>query len=529
MDFVRLAVVEMRRNSTRITVAIVASALAAMIIVLLRFIPQGYALGAAIPQRVYTNGDILVYPGLTGLYSENTPEGQRTTLTWQIWPGADWQSHVLDFFPVIPQKGYLVPPGNKGWKPMNLREIADKVRNIDNIEGISAYRGIPCMVRLEGVNVDAILVGRDLPNGPDDKTVYTLDPYVDTGPGKKGRSLTREDQGHLVALIPGKIQVLQDIKEDTALEVILPRVTALDQGIGLSWDQPQSVLLTCAGKYAIQVGEMIDENSGRGGSGPSQPSTIPIYWDRPEVVVPMETFAKILYIISQESSEGTHLKVQTNAASSQSGETPISESSPQWVQLSSQMEKVMAFLNNFPTYQIAIKVNRMSYLRETTKKVREALGSNYGVYAVPELTTVDADQRNQVVMSPDLHGIFTALITGLASVVVSGNIYILVAQQRRKIGLLRVVGATSKNIMVYVLSIVAYVSLLGTSIGFLAGKLLYILALIGSDLTIKEWLLQAVVDFVSIAGLSLLISLAIGSIIAYWASKIPCAEVLTRE
>ncbi len=87
----------------------------------------------------------------------------------------------------------------------------------------------------------------------------------------------------------------------------------------------------------------------------------------------------------------------------------------------------------------------MSQLRETARLVREALGSDYGVYAVPEALSYTAKARNHVVMPPDLHSVFSSLIIGFASVVVAGNIYIIVVQQKRKIGLLRVVGAISYN------------------------------------------------------------------------------------
>ncbi len=90
-------------------------------------------------------------------------------------------------------------------------------------------------------------------------------------------------------------------------------------------------------------------------------------------------------------------------------------------------------------------------------------------------------------------------------------------------------GATSKDILQYVLTLVAYVSLLGTCIGGVLGNLLYLLSFLGSDMEFKTWFSQALSDFGVIAGLSVAVSLGIGFAIAYWASRLPCSEVLSRE
>ena len=90
-------------------------------------------------------------------------------------------------------------------------------------------------------------------------------------------------------------------------------------------------------------------------------------------------------------------------------------------------------------------------------------------------------------MPPDLHKLFSVLLIVFSSIVVAGNIYIITVQQRRKIGLFRVVGATSKDIRQYVLTMCGYISIVGTCSGAIFDDLIYLVSLLGSDIPIKIW------------------------------------------
>ncbi len=484
MDFARLAMAEVRRNPTRTLVAVIASALAAMIVILLRVIPEGYNLGVALPERTFSGGDIIIFPAHTPLSSTDTP-----ILAWRNWQGSDWQSHLLYYFPETDSTGYLTEEKCAGWRAMVPNQIREEIRDIPNVKSISAYRSLPCIVTVENKRVPAILRGYDL------ESEYPLDPHVTSGD-----PLTSAESHQ--ALVPLQIKGFEKVKPDDKITISIPKAVITESVSpggkpflcgGISWDEAKEYSFTVTGGYQIQVGETPDYEAGANSPGP--PPMIPIFWVRPEVIIPLETFESIIENLNPGLSD----------------------------------KYLEPFALNFPSYQIALTVDKMSHLRETTRLVREALGSDHGVYAVPEALSYTAKARNHIVMPPDLHSIFSSLIIGFAAVVVAGNIYIIVVQQKRKIGLLRVVGATSKDITQYVLTLVAYVSAIGTVSGAVIGNLLYLMTLLGSDLSIGEWFTQALGDFAKITCISLGISLAIGLGIALWASRLSCSEVLSRE
>lgn len=483
VDFSRLAITEIKRNPTRTVVGVITCALAAMIVVLLRVVPEGYNVGVALPERTFSGGDILIFPAQAPLSSS-----ESHMLVWRNWHGSDWQSHLLYYFPDTGTNGYLAEEGCAGWRGMIPREVMDRIMGIPNVKKVSPYRSLPCVVTTDRGTTMAFLRGFDLEGHP-------IEPYL-TQNAERHPAFTQKDA--LEVIVPSLGRLFSDLGIGDVVRITVPKVLVYHSGspgglvpqLAVDWDGCQEFQFTVSQKYAIQVGEEVDVTAPRPDGGP--PPTIPVYWERPEVLVSMEVFERIIGKLSPEfAGSGTG-----------------------------------SFKLDFPTYQLAVTVDRSSKLRETTRLIREALGPDFGVYAVAEARGY---HTSHVVMPPDLHDVYSGLIIGFAAVVVAGNIYITVVQQKRKLGLFRVVGATSSNIIQYILTLVAYVSASGSLYGVLAGNALYLITLIGSDLTLREWFIQALGDFGKIMGLSVGLSLAIGFGIAWWASRLSCAEVLSRE
>ncbi len=467
MDFIRLATREVRRNSTRTGMAMTAMALAALILVLSRVLPDGYPTGALAPYRSFVGGDIVVFPAPSALDVTS-----KEPLKWAWWAGSDWQSHILYFFPQLEKSGYLIPEDAPPWRGFSPDDLVNALEGVPNVEGVEVYRTIPCLVGAPGYEFQAVLRGRKTHEG------YPLGGLLADG---------REIQVGGEALAPGTPGSPFSLGEGITVKCPALRVVpGKGQGydVDILWDRGVSKDLAVVGLYRVLVGE---EDVYVPGS--TERVTLPVYWERPEIVVDEETFDEIV----KECFLG--------------GEG----------------------LSDLPAYQVCVKVGRMSLAKGTVNDIRAVLGEGFAVYSVPDLVGIKASGSDLSLLSKDFRDVLITLTFALAACIVSGTIYILLNQQRRKIGLLRVVGATRKNVLLYALWMVGYVVMIGSLVGFGSGKLMSLLALLSSDARISEWAAQAAGDLLQTLALSTSLTIIFGTITGLWASRIPCAEVLKRE
>ncbi len=390
----------------------------------------------------------------------------NTPLSWRPWDGSDWQSDALYFLPSLETAGYLAEKTAPPWRPITAGSVKPLLKGTPGISEIRPYLTLPCRVQTLDGPVPAILRGRD----PDPKdSALSLASFVDVG-----RPLSDKDRGTEAALVPlaggnapGAFFVGLDIT-----------VTA----------GPATVTLSPVGGYRVAVGEAEDRTQPPDRDGHF--SVVKVYWERPEIIVTEETFRAIASKVSGSAIDS---------------------------------------LDGYPVYQLSLTATKISSLQSTVAAVRAALGPGYAVYSVPELVEMKNSSTVTPVTTRDLWPVFLALSFSLSSVIVTGSVYILLSQQRRKIGLLRVVGATRRDVVVYSLSVALYVTLVGDAAGFLGGKVLSLLALLAGDMTALDWLRMTVSDLLTVLGLSLGITGALGFAVGLWASRIPCAEVLRRE
>lgn len=483
MDLIRLGRNEIKRNWTRTGVALAATALAAWMLVVSHMIPRGYPWGVGQAERAFTGGDLVVLPLSSRVESRN-----GANLTVKPWEGRDWQSHALYYFHRLPQEGYI-SEGSLGWRAFDPREVMDLIKDVPGVARVEPYVSLPCLVG----SVQAILRARDALDA--ESFPLSMARFIVEGeyPGPAAGS-------GMEALFPnfGGLEynlVGSSVPVRVPRLVVNPAPSSKDParlvggafGLGLDWDNGASVVLEVSGKYRVNTNQVLEPDATALPEFPA-PGEEARFWDRPEVFVTKETFQEIL--------------AQTQAA---------------------------VDLNQLPTYELLISVDRMSEAKAIASGIQEKLGEGFQVYPVPELKKLQVSGSALRFQGLDAGGLLQVQGFMLSGVIVAGSSYIMLVQQKRKIGLLRVIGATGKDVVVYVLTIVGYVAAAGAAIGFLAAKVLSLWSLLASEITAAEWIKLTFIDFISVFGMSLGISLALGTAVGLWAARVPSAEVLKRE
>ncbi len=467
MDFVRLGRNEIRRNWTRTIVALAAAALAAWILVVPHMIPEGYPWGVAQAERAFVGADLVVWPLGSPVRTESSGP-----LAQNPWEGRDWQSHVLHFLPGLPSEGFLSEPGSS-WRGFPAEDVLQAIRRVPGVSSVAPYVAIPCLYGGEM----AILRVRDPIEG--ETYPLSMDRFVKDGrlPGT-GMEALFPDFGKFQSGSPGSLA-----------QITVPGIVVPETGsqIGLDWDKAVSVQLEISGHYRVDTNEVLSLHA----TGPKEDSGVmgrTVWWDRPEIVVTSETFAAI----------------QKDAMDAiQKGDLPV--------------------------YQLGISLERMSLANKVKSRVAEIMGPGFAVFVVPELQKGSTNVSAFRFEGADAGPFVEALSFVLAATTVAGSVFIMASQQRKKIGLLRVIGAKRRDIVLYILTIVSYVAVFGSLIGFACAKTLSIWSLFASELTLGEWLFHSFLDLLKTLCMSLGISLFLGFSVAFWASRIPSAEVLKRE
>lgn len=468
MDFVRLAVRDVRKNGSRTALAIAATALATAILVLSRIVPQGYMKYLVYAERSFADADILVLRAPQHVYSQDA-----SPLEWRPWAGEEWQSYAEYFMPGLKESGYVAPAGAPPWGPLDSALLSSLISTVEGVQEVSPYLSFPCKVDTGDSYADAILRGRAF-GGP-------AEPLAMDWMVKRGRALGPEDEGRPAALVPQVSTPVIPFSAGMRMEILLPRSSGAAGGAGgphgepaLRWDDPVAVDLDVVGLYKVELGAVPLEHLGE-----QEPTGI---WGRPEILVSRTTFLDLVREVAPEP----------------------------------------------PVYQMLVKVARHSETKAVVQRLRETLGPDYGVYAIAELVVSGGNMGGVSLIVPDMSRLVRWMIITMAAGIVAGSVYILLALQTPKIGLLRAIGATSRDIMVYALSAVAYTTLFGIGIGFALGKVITLTVITATGFSLLEWLKMAGYDaLLSLSGM--VIPLVFGLGVAIRASRIPCAEVLRRE
>lgn len=432
MVFVRLGLVNVRRNMGRSVLSVVGMALAAMILSSTLPVAEGYPARAFKVQRQFVGGDIIVYPGKYRPSRADISSGENTEWTYDRLP-SDILSDLSSFHPEYFLHGFL-RRSSTSTNYINADDIVKAGLNRKNyVAGMTLYQSVPSFIR----KIDE--------KGTEQAWFSPLrsrDPVFDKDMDwdeiiTAGRAFIRCDDGKPHCIVDSRrpsIRGYQQLAVGSTITVEVPAVRRDQSGnYYFDYTNRKSYDLKVVGRYTLPT-RLLTWQDELGYTLSEQ-----LYWTTPQVLVPQMTLSKIWF----EASGGL----------------PV------------------------PTTEIAIRVKNMAFLENNAADLASALpqhtvvsvpaqvqdawsrGQPEPVFRYPE-PLARPDEIRQTGAPMDLRGVVVMITYSIAALLVASNMLIALAQRRREIGILKALGARSKEIMMMVLSEVLFVSIFGATAGF---------------------------------------------------------------
>jgi len=467
-----LAVRELKANSTTVTAGLIAVAIAAFSLVGYRAVISGYSETFGPEIRALAGGEILIFSGIDVLVPGSGPQ-----MEWRPWEGRPWQSYLEYYLPDLPSSGCLAFPDTPKWSPLNVAEVVRKLQGVPGVISVIPYYALPCRVETPRGEFEAILRARD----PELETgIYSMAGYISRG------RLWNEDEYEAIVPVSSDT-ALAGVRAGDSFQVYLPGPGELPEGV--DWTTPTGFVLSSTGEYDMSrklqaVATPPDARRLPSGGEITAPEAAPAFkWGRPEIMVVQEVFQSMCR---------------------QAGwSEPL-------------------------CYQVAVRVDKMSRLKAIAEAATGALGRGYAVLTLPELGEMRVARSPLPVALSDTKFAMLLLTYLLSGTIVCGTVYIMISQSRRKIGLLRVIGATSRQIAAYVYSLMVWVFMVGSLFGFVPAECLRFIDWLGSGVPISMFMRGVFTDAAVVFGAAVTISVIMGSFVVAFASRLSCAEVLAR-
>ena len=472
MTLLSLAFKNTRRNWSRSLVAALGMAVAAALMTGATSMATGYAVEAYKEYRSYMAADIVVYAGEYRFGPAEAGLGQgKRDVQWTFLPGQELEGTDLAYFhPAMAAWGYIRPAG-AGVEPIS-DETLKAIALVEGVKSAGVVPSVPCVLRPgdpEGpANVLTWIRGRDMEQ---DAALWRFDEFVTDG--RYFRAGATDE-----ALLSQHPQRLPAPKTGRTVEVLLPKA-------GVVWDFSGLVpyRLAVVGQFAVPTEKQAVHIPGDF-DRPARTILVQRYWQTDEIVVSFDTLRAL-----HAEMGGSGLP---------------------------------------PAYQAGIVVDSMF----DAKTVASALSRRFPSLTfvpVPEQVERSKWEAGQPSVPQDLSRVFYALAYAGAGFLVMANMYVLLSQRRKEMGVLKAIGASTPEIFVMVLLEALSISLLGALSGFAVVRgffgLIYLYTDVGlfraGMLTLE--LLGRVIAFT--VGISLVFSLGP----AYQAARLTTAEVLKDD
>jgi len=499
--FFQMALRNVARNWNRTGMIIVSMALASAMVTFTWTLSGGYGPGTDLPWRQLVGADIVIYPNR---FVFGGPAEGDVSWEWRrLCP--DQPSDVTLFHPSLAE-GYLSPAD----APAPVFDLAgpalplDRLQEVEGVAAVVPARLLQAYLVSEDdkgtvTRTPVLLRGRDLTA---DTEAFGIPACV-----VEGRYFRPSQQDDWVALVngPGLKGPAPRVGERLELEVPVIRgftadgLPVVDHGrlrpyYFLKYGVVKLSLGSVNLRNELPPGQALDVRPG--GAAP----TWPVFIDTPEVWVPSGTFDRIYREVAGQSLRyAPELLVRVQDMSSAKvvasrlgallpGRAVLTV--PQEVGLSG--IRYQASLTNLAPF--TVRVSRVYY----------------------ERTSLALDVRAEL----------NAAAFVVAGFLIAANMYILVAQRRREIGVLKAIGAGAGDILVLFLTEALGYALVGSLLGFGAVRALTLLSLFSSPASLVEGSSLTFEALGVVTGLTTVTALAFGFLPAWSAAVTPSANLI---
>lgn len=477
MTFIRLGTTNAWRNLARSLFAILSMAVAAGFLTYSISLSRGYPLLYKADCRAVIGGEIVVYARQFG---GTIPEGESR---WRhSFLAQSPFSDLSDFHPELLNYGYLSSESPKAsFQSPDVQELAESLPDIDFI--YPRYQ-LPAYT-LDNNRRSTPLRGRD----------SDLDALLSRHPRellRDGRWFSEEDEGEMVAVTSfyQKLPEGSHIAEvGSTIVVEVPRLIYVDDEPIFQNTQPLRFELKVVGNIEV-VTRQLDVEGG----------SVPVYWELPEIQVPLQTWQKIWQEIGGRAYQPEQLTLG-------------------YGDLSYLEDSVLSLRQQFPQYTI---YGIPEHFQQAERRgLIERLVLNMEELIVTEDT--------QSALPLDLRLPFTVLIFINAALVVASNLLIMVNERKTEIGILKAVGSQRGQVLLMILSEALLISLVGASVGFIFFRIPATLNQLTNGLRINTILSSILQDAAIVYSVSFVFSLVFGLLPGLRTANLSVMEVLRNE
>ena len=488
MVFFRMAVRNVGRNWNRTGMIILSMMVASALMTLTLALASGYPDTAHLSYRRMVGADILVYPNRFVFSNPTEP-----TEAWELRQlSPDQPTDVFFFHPAF-ASGYLSP---KGAPPPyfdleNLPPALLEPAGVLRVEPGRLLRAYLVFYGDEGVTRTPVtLRGRDIEA---DLTLYRIQETI-----VRGQAFGEAHDRDFVALVNGRgLGVTVSPGERLTLEIPSIRghsevgAPIVDHTDLRSYDFLIYAIFGLAlGDVLVQGLEQEDEAS---------KVRVPVGIDQAEVWIPAGTFDRLYEEIS-----GT------------------------WQRYAGQLGLTVESMFKAKEVAAALALELPDCTVLTVPQEASLAGMRYEAIYDPDAGRIDVRRiyNSKPTTALDIKGRLAGLAFIVAGLLIVANMYILVTQRRREIGVLKAIGASSRDIFALILTESLGYSVIGSLIGFIFIRLMTLMSVFASSVSLIEGTLLSLQAGALVMGLTVGTSLVFGFLPAWDAARTPTATLV---